>query len=189
MKDALKARDLQRDPRYALHSASEDPDDWTGDAKVAGVAEEVTSSDGKSHRFRLDILEASTVGLDDERKHLVITVWTPARRRPHHEALAGVAQARCYPVDRQEQRAGQVGVGLPAGGLVRAPSLRQGDLEVVQRREVVVPYAQRALEHGVGVEQLRLASEPEQLLHRELVLRADVVERLAAGSAGTSRST
>lgn len=77
MKDALKARDLQRDPRYALHSASEDPDDWTGDAKVAGVAEEVRSSDGKSHRFRLDILEASTVGLDDERKHLVITVWTP----------------------------------------------------------------------------------------------------------------
>jgi hypothetical protein len=67
-----------RDPRYALHSASEDPDAWTGDAKVAGVAEEVGSSDGKSHKFRLDILEASTVELDDERKHLVITVWTPA---------------------------------------------------------------------------------------------------------------
>ena len=78
MQDALKARDLQRDPRYALHSASEDPDVWTGDAKVSGVAEEVRSSDGKSHRFRLDITEASTVGLDDERKHLVITVWTPA---------------------------------------------------------------------------------------------------------------
>jgi hypothetical protein len=77
MQDALKARDLQRDPRYALHSASEDPDTWTGDAKVAGVAEEVGSSDGKSHKFRLDILEASTVELDDERKHLVITVWTP----------------------------------------------------------------------------------------------------------------
>ena len=77
MKDALKARDLQRDPRYALHSASEDPDDWTGDAKIAGVAEEVATSDGRSHRFRLDILEASTVGLDDERKNLVITVWTP----------------------------------------------------------------------------------------------------------------
>lgn len=78
MQDALKARDLQRDPRYALHSASEDPDVWTGDAKVSGVAEEVKSSDGKSHRFRLDILEASTVELDDERKHLVITMWTPA---------------------------------------------------------------------------------------------------------------
>ena len=77
MKDALKARDLQRDPRFALHSASEDPDVWSGDAKIAGVAEEVSTHDGRSHRFRLDILEASTVELDDERKHLVITVWTP----------------------------------------------------------------------------------------------------------------
>ena len=78
MQDALKARDLQRDPRYALHSASEDPEVWTGDAKVAGVAEEVTSADGKSHKFRLDILEASTVGLSDDRKALVIEVWTPS---------------------------------------------------------------------------------------------------------------
>jgi hypothetical protein len=77
MLDAVKARDLQRDPRYALHSASEDPDVWSGDAKIAGVAEEVSVADGKSHRFRLDILEASTVELDDERKHLIITVWTP----------------------------------------------------------------------------------------------------------------
>jgi hypothetical protein len=77
MPNALKARDLQRDPRFALHSASEDPDVWTGDAKVAGVAHEVPTSDGKSHRFNLDIREASTVELDDERKHLVITAWTP----------------------------------------------------------------------------------------------------------------
>jgi hypothetical protein len=77
MQDALKARDLQRDPRYALHSSSEDPDVWTGDAKVAGVAEEVTSADGKSHKFRLDILEASTVSLSEDRKALVIEVWTP----------------------------------------------------------------------------------------------------------------
>jgi hypothetical protein len=80
MPNALKARDLQRDPRFALHSASEDPDVWTGDAKVAGVAEEVDSPHGPgSHRFRLDITEASTVELDDERKNLVITIWTPER--------------------------------------------------------------------------------------------------------------
>ena len=77
MLDALKARDLRRDPRFALHSGSDEPDDWSGDAKLAGVAEEVTVADGKSHRFRLDLREVSTVGLDDERKHLVITVWTP----------------------------------------------------------------------------------------------------------------
>ena len=77
MEGALKARDLQRDPRFALHSASEDPDVWTGDAKVAGVVEELPSSDGKSHRFRLDLREVSTVGLDDARKHLIIEVWKP----------------------------------------------------------------------------------------------------------------
>jgi hypothetical protein len=79
MLDALKARDLQRDPRFALHSASEDPDVWTGDAKVAGVAEEVSAPDAGSHRFRLDLHEASTVGLDEARKHLIIEVWKPGQ--------------------------------------------------------------------------------------------------------------
>jgi hypothetical protein len=79
MLDALKARDLQRDPRFALHSASEDPDVWTGDAKLAGVAEEVSAPDATSHRFRLDLQEVSTVGLDDERKSLVIDVWKPGQ--------------------------------------------------------------------------------------------------------------
>jgi hypothetical protein len=77
MLDALKARDLQRDPRFALHSGSDEPDDWSGDAKLAGVAEEVPVEDGQSHRFRLDLREVSTVGLDDERKHLLIDVWKP----------------------------------------------------------------------------------------------------------------
>jgi hypothetical protein len=79
MKDALKARDLQRDPRFALHSASEDPDVWTGDTKLAGVAEEVSAPDATSHRFRLDLQEVSTVGLDDARKHLIIDVWKPGQ--------------------------------------------------------------------------------------------------------------
>src|SRR3954468_11160546 len=80
MLNALKARDLQRDPRYALHSASEDPDAWSGDAKVAGIAEEVTdpalvaeingTEVGPSHLFRLDITEASTVNLSEDRKAL-----------------------------------------------------------------------------------------------------------------------
>jgi hypothetical protein len=77
MANALKARDLQRDPRYALHSGSDDPDDWAGDAKVAGTVEEIESSDDGSHRFRLDITEASTVGLNEKRTMLVIDIWTP----------------------------------------------------------------------------------------------------------------
>ena len=91
MWQARKARDLQRDPRFAIHSGSEDPPEWTGDAKLAGVAEEITDPErvramngdaaagGPSHLFRLDLREVSTVGLDAERKALVIHVWTPDR--------------------------------------------------------------------------------------------------------------
>jgi Pyridoxamine 5'-phosphate oxidase len=79
MWNALKARDLQRDPRFALHSGSDEPDVWTGDAKVAGIAEDQSDGSGESHRFRLDLTEVSTVGLDDDRKHLIIDVWTPGQ--------------------------------------------------------------------------------------------------------------
>jgi hypothetical protein len=86
---ALKARDLQRDPRFALHSGSEDPPDWSGDAKLAGVVEEITDPErvreingeaaaaGPTHLFRLDLREVSTVALNDDRTALVIDVWTP----------------------------------------------------------------------------------------------------------------
>jgi hypothetical protein len=75
--DALKARDLRRDPRFALHSHSEDPPEdpsrWAGDVKVAGVAQ---AQDADGHlRFRLDIREASWVRV--EGKVLAIDVWTP----------------------------------------------------------------------------------------------------------------
>jgi hypothetical protein len=47
MAGAVKGRDLRRDPRVAIHSASEDPDEadpgsWAGDAKLAGRAVLVT---------------------------------------------------------------------------------------------------------------------------------------------------
>ena len=91
MWEARKARDLQRDPRFALHSGSDDPPDWSGDAKLAGLAEEITDSEriravvggrggpGPSHLFRLDLSEVSTVGLDAGRTAIVIRVWTPGR--------------------------------------------------------------------------------------------------------------
>ena len=43
MIDARKAHDLRRDPRFALHSGSDDPSEWQGDAKLGGVAEEVAA--------------------------------------------------------------------------------------------------------------------------------------------------
>ena len=82
MWQALKAHDLQRDPRFALHSGSDEPDSWQGDAKLAGVAEELEPQEfhgAPSHRFRLDLREVSTVELSDDRKALVIEVWTPER--------------------------------------------------------------------------------------------------------------
>ena len=89
MWQARKARDLQRDPRFAIHSGSDDPPDWSGDAKLSGVAVEILDEDevrerngqagasGPSHLFRLDLLEVSTVGLNEARDGLVIDVWTP----------------------------------------------------------------------------------------------------------------
>ena len=86
---ARKALDLQRDPRFAIHSGSDDPPEWSGDTKLAGVSEEIAdrervteingeaANDGASHLFRLDLREVSTVGLTDDRKTLVIEVWTP----------------------------------------------------------------------------------------------------------------
>jgi hypothetical protein len=83
---AVKALDLQRDPRFAIHSGSDEPDEWNGDAKIAGHAEEITDPEfvaemnadappGPSHLFRLDVTEVSVVELDEPRKHLLIESW------------------------------------------------------------------------------------------------------------------
>jgi hypothetical protein len=89
MWQALKARDLRRDPRFALHTGSDDPPGWDGDAKLSGVAQEVTDPErvaeingrkgdhAQSHLFRLDLREVSAVGLNATRDALVIEVWTP----------------------------------------------------------------------------------------------------------------
>ena len=88
---SLKALDLQRDPRFALHSGSADPPEWTGDAKLAGRAEEVTdpgrkatiigddAPPGSSHLFRADITELAVVRLGDPADHLVIETWHAGR--------------------------------------------------------------------------------------------------------------
>ena len=90
MPGARKARDLQRDPRFALHSASADPPGWRGDAKLAGRAVEVTEPDarpgpdggeppGDSHLFRLDVTELSVVRLAESGDRLVVESWHEGR--------------------------------------------------------------------------------------------------------------
>jgi Pyridoxamine 5'-phosphate oxidase len=80
---SVKALDLLRDPRFALHSGSDDPPEWTGDAKVAGTvrAEERTSDSplGRYHLFKADIAEVVLVGLNDARDKLVVESWHEGR--------------------------------------------------------------------------------------------------------------
>lgn len=73
MARAVKALDLLRDPRFALHSATVDPKMAHGDAKLAGRAVE-TESD-PSHLFRAELTELVVTRVGEPADHLVIEVW------------------------------------------------------------------------------------------------------------------
>jgi hypothetical protein len=94
MHESMKALDLRRDPRLALHSATVDPPDdptrFDGDAKIAGRAEEITDPARKAavegasgggeppgpyHLFRVDVTEVVLTRVGDPPDHLVIEVW------------------------------------------------------------------------------------------------------------------
>lgn len=91
MPGSLKAMDLRRDARMALHSGTEDPGEAPSpgvvfDAKISGRAVEVREHDSHSgqtpdqpHRFRVDIDEVVLVALGEPADHLVIKVWTPTK--------------------------------------------------------------------------------------------------------------
>lgn len=84
MPNAVKARDLQRDGRCAIHAhPSKD-----GDAKVAGIAHEVTGEakaayvtgtepPGEFHAFRLELQEAVLTSVEGD--ELVVRVWRPGQ--------------------------------------------------------------------------------------------------------------
>ena len=89
MPGSLKAADVLRDPRIAIHSASDDSDgtsSWPGDAKLAGRLVEVTE-EAEMHRmhgmpghlFRVDIGEVSMTSLGEPADHLLIQAWSPER--------------------------------------------------------------------------------------------------------------
>ncbi len=105
MPRALKGLDLRRDPRVALHSASEDADEsdpgsWVGDAKFAGRAELLTDpaevsafwaaytgavppDQDSSDLFRIDLDEVVLTWIDPP-ETMVIESWHPGvgyRRR------------------------------------------------------------------------------------------------------------
>jgi hypothetical protein len=87
MENAVKALDLRRDPRYALHSLSTEAG-WKGDAKIAGRAEETFDEDARArivgegsqaHAFRLDVEELVVVRLGEPADHLLIESWHAGR--------------------------------------------------------------------------------------------------------------
>ena len=91
MPQALKALDLLRDPRVAIHSPTVDPppgDDrgWVGEAKVAGRAVEQAPGEQaageqapgeQGHRFRIGLVEVVLTQVEGDA--LVVTSWHPGR--------------------------------------------------------------------------------------------------------------
>ncbi len=86
---AVKARDLQRDGRFALHANPGDGSMAGGDAKVSGVAVEVVDEaelaaytdatkppPGKFHVFRLSLSEAVLTTVEND-EYLLIRTWRP----------------------------------------------------------------------------------------------------------------
>jgi hypothetical protein len=83
MPGAVKALDLRRDPRVAIHGPTNDPPEgnpaaWKGEAKIAGTATEVESG-SSAHRFLIDIQEAVITRLNEAGSRLVVESWNPAR--------------------------------------------------------------------------------------------------------------
>ena len=103
MHRSLKALDLLRDPRLAVHSATADAELKLGDAKLSGRAVEETDAETirrfgadaaeehggaespenadppePFHLFRIDITEVSIVRIGDPPDHLVIESWSSA---------------------------------------------------------------------------------------------------------------
>ena len=91
MPGARKGADLERDPRFALHGPTFQPEegkesDWPGEAKIAGRAIPVgsltTDEAGEQpagEMFVADITEVVITRLNAEATKLVVESWTPVR--------------------------------------------------------------------------------------------------------------
>ena len=93
MPGSRKLGDVQRDPRLALHSPTDDPPPgnpagWLGEAKLSGYALEVdfpNSPVAGGRRFRIDITEAVLTHLNDAGDRLVIESWRPGKTSTRFE--------------------------------------------------------------------------------------------------------
>ena len=85
MPGAVKARDLQRDGRFALHANPGDGTmegvavEVTDEAELAAFREEVEAPPGPMHLFRLLLTEVVLTSLHPDGDRLVIETWRPGR--------------------------------------------------------------------------------------------------------------
>jgi Pyridoxamine 5'-phosphate oxidase len=87
MPASLKLRDVERDPRVAIHSPTveppSDPAAWPGDAKFAGtlirVPEPAENAVADASFFRLDLNEVVLTYVDVVANRLVVESWHPGR--------------------------------------------------------------------------------------------------------------
>jgi hypothetical protein len=94
MPQSVKFADLRRDPRFALHCGSAEPDEFTADAKLSGRATEVTDPAeraayardaavpdevGSFELFRVDLDQVVLTAVSEDKSALVISSWRPGR--------------------------------------------------------------------------------------------------------------
>ena len=86
MPGSVKAADLARDPRLAIHyptvdAPDDDPSGWLGDGKLSGTGVDVTelAERGSARRFRVEITEVVLTFVGTPADHLVVQSWHPAR--------------------------------------------------------------------------------------------------------------
>jgi hypothetical protein len=94
MPGSAKFTDLLDDPRFALHSGSDEPDAFSADAKLSGRATAVTSPEDRSRYaaaagvppehmgfdlFSVDLDQVVLVALNADRTALVISSWRPGK--------------------------------------------------------------------------------------------------------------
>jgi hypothetical protein len=92
MPGSRKGADLKRDPRFALHSATVDPELTLGDAKIAGRVVLATADEfqqyakhvgetneqvpeGEFDAFRADVTEVVVIRIGEPADHLLIEMW------------------------------------------------------------------------------------------------------------------
>ena len=90
MPRSLKALDVLRDPRVALHCPTVDPPEdapatWAGEGKLAGRAVEVDAGGQPGHRFRIVVDEVVHTRVAPSGDHLLIVSWHPGRGRQERQ--------------------------------------------------------------------------------------------------------